>query len=75
MGSLKYAHVDSFADQCYFRPACILFLLQGVFEPMEIFYHLVNILNAAVMLFNPFRPENVLFIHYKPRIAVAILDL
>ena len=27
--------------------------------------------------FNPFRPEftNVIFIHYKPRIAVAILDL
>ena len=28
-------------------------------------------------LFNPFKPEFtiVIFIHYKPRIAVAILDL
>ena len=27
--------------------------------------------------FNPFKPEftNVIFIHYKPQIAVAILDL
>ena len=29
------------------------------------------------IIFNPFRPEFtiVIFIHYKPRIAVAILDL
>ena len=29
------------------------------------------------MVFNPFKPEFiiVIFIHYKPRIAVAILDL
>ena len=29
------------------------------------------------MLFNPFKPEFtiVIFIHYKPRIAAAILDL
>ena len=31
----------------------------------------------AAILFNPFKPEFtiVIFIHYKPRIAVAILDL
>ena len=26
-------------------------------------------------MFNPFKPEFTIFIHYKPRIAVAILDL
>ena len=33
--------------------------------------------NKDELLFNPFRPEFtiVIFIHYKPRIAVAILDL
>ena len=33
--------------------------------------------NQALNTINPFRPEftNVIFIHYKPRIAVAILDL
>ena len=50
MGSLKYAHVDSFADQCYFRPPCILFLLQGVFEPVETFYHLVNNKNSPMKI-------------------------
>ena len=31
----------------------------------------------VITLFNPFQPEFtiVIFIHYKPRIAVAILDL
>ena len=31
----------------------------------------------VVRLFNPFKPEFtiVIFIHYKPRIAAAILDL
>ena len=33
--------------------------------------------NVNIRLVNPFRPEFtiVIFIHYKPRIAVAILDL
>ena len=33
--------------------------------------------NKQPLLFNPFEPEFtiVIFIHYKPRIAVAILDL
>ena len=37
---------------------------------------IVNVSCSAVMV-NPFRPEFiiVIFIHYKPRIAVAILDL
>ena len=32
---------------------------------------------AAMYIFNPFKPEFtiVILIHYKPRIAVAILDL
>ena len=36
----------------------------------------MHILNALYML-NPFNPEFtiVIFIHYKPRIAAAILDL
>ena len=35
------------------------------------------ILHARITLINPFRPEFtiVIFIHYKPRIAVAIVDL
>ena len=34
-------------------------------------------LQTGELLFNPFNPEFtiVIFIHYKPRIAVAILDL
>ena len=37
----------------------------------------VQSLDLSHQLFNPFRPEFtiVIFIHYKPRIAVAILDL
>ena len=33
--------------------------------------------NLAIMMINLFKPEFtiVIFIHYKPRIAVAILDL
>ena len=35
------------------------------------------IIKSEICLFNPFNPEFtiVIFIHYKPRIAVAILDL
>ena len=34
-------------------------------------------LNKKIQSFNPFKPEFtiVIFIHYKPRIAAAILDL
>ena len=28
-----------------------------------------------IQRFNPYKPEFVIFIHYKPRIAVAIRDL
>ena len=37
----------------------------------------VSIYVSKCLLFNPFKPEFsiVIFIHYKPRIAVAILDL
>ena len=33
--------------------------------------------SSVPVLFNPFKPEFtiVIFIHYKPRIAIAILDL
>ena len=36
-----------------------------------------NIVFARMYSFNPFKPEFtiVIFIHYKPRIAVAILEL
>ena len=43
---------------------------------MKLFHE--NGLNSSeIGLLNPFRPEftTVIFIHYKPRIAVAILDL
>ena len=30
---------------------------------------------AKTFLINPFKPELTIFIHYKPRIAAAILDL
>ena len=43
-------------------------------------YALFSLLNQNIIIlnsFNPFQPEftSVIFIHYKPRIAVAILDL
>ena len=36
-----------------------------------------RLINSLILTFNPFKPEIpiVIFIHYKPRIAVAILDL
>ena len=36
-----------------------------------------GVFSVMVAYFNPFKPEFtiVIFIHYKPRIAVAILDL
>ena len=37
----------------------------------------IILLSRVYLTFNPFKPEFtiVIFIHYKPRIAVAILDL
>ena len=45
----------------------------SIFLPFEVGENL----NYLIRRFNPFKPEFtiVIFIHYNPRIAVAILDL
>ena len=37
----------------------------------------LDLIEAGIACLNPFKPEFtiIIFIHYKPRIAVAILDL
>ena len=50
----------------------------GNFHPLEIVGRgVLNVKKISSERVNPFRPEFtiVIFIHYKPRIAVAILDL
>ena len=42
-----------------------------------LYYQIKASILGMILAFNPFKPEFtiVIFIHYKPRIAVAILDL
>ena len=49
----------------------------GEYETQVIMCVFIQIMLSVILFLNPFKPEFtiVIFIHYKPRIAVAILDL